>query len=318
MKNFNDLFEIACDISYIDHINNINPDKITSSVSLSKIQIEALISKIRSFPEKHIHTLFLYYNKVGINDIENLLKIKNTENHIIYLNQILSASIGLKNSYIDNASMKIACDAVLSIETLSLTSNTSIEVINYSNNFKRSINKIIPQCFDVNSFKRVKKIAAVIIIMLIGTTSLFTFNVNARQKLLNWLVNTFPKYSEFFYDSMESSSSKDLKKYNITYLPNGFSLYKNFVSESMITEEYRNSSDKYIWVLKKISNNASLNLNTENTEIQWFTTGNTDYMYWKKDGIYYIVWQLDGITFNLNTNLDLDTSIIIAKSVKKL
>lgn len=316
MKGFDDLFEIACGNSFIDHINNLKPDEKTASVNLSKNQIAILIQKLNSLPEKYIHLLFLYYNIGRTADIENLLNINNAENHINYLNQILSHSIGLRNSLIDNSSMKIACDTALSNEIFDLTNNKFIENINYSNEFKRNINKIIPHCYKA-TYKIFSKIAAVIIIMLIGTTSLFSFNVNARQKLLNWLINTFPKYSEFFYDSTDTATSSDLNKYNISYLPRGFNLYEKFESDSMITEEYRDSSDKYIWVLKKVSSNTPINLNTEDTEIQWLIYNGTEYMYWKSDGIHYITWELDGITFSINTNLDEETSIKIAESVKK-
>ncbi len=120
-----------------------------------------------------------------------------------------------------------------------------------------------------------------------------------------------------FYDSTDTATSSDLNKYNISYLPRGFNLYEKFESDSMITEEYRDSSDKYIWVLKKVSSNTPINLNTEDTEIQWLIYNGTEYMYWKSDGIHYITWELDGITFSINTNLDEETSIKIAESVKK-
>ncbi|MEA4973457.1 hypothetical protein SDC9_78473 [bioreactor metagenome] len=316
MKDFNELFETASNSSFVDQINSLNPNEDATYVKLSNNQIESLINKLSSLPEKYIHILFLYYNKANISNLE-LLNIKNAANYAFYLNQILSASIGLENSLIAHASMIIACDRVLANNTSNLLSSIDFESIEYSSEFKRKLNKLIPNCFATKSHVWLKKIAAILIIMLIGTTSIFTFNATARQKLFNWLINTFPKYSEFFVTSQDTATSDDLNKYHAFYLPGGFNLSEKSELDTIVTEEYQNNSDKFIWILKKITNDTPINLNTEDTEIQWFINDGIEYMYWEKDGVSYITWEKDGITFNINTNVDKSTCIKIAESVKK-
>ena len=239
MKDFNNLFEMASSVSFAEHINSLSFNENITYMELSHNQINALICKLNSFPEKYIHILFLYCSKVKTSNIERLLNISNIDQYVHYLNQTLSTSIGLEHSLIAYNSMKNACSKVLTDTASNLLSTAPSENIEYSKEFKRKINKIIPHYFVSNSHQWLKKVAVILIIMVVGTTSIFTFNVTARQKLFNWLIHTFPEYSEFF-TTTENTDSAELDKYKVTYIPNGFYLHNKSTSDSFITEEYRN------------------------------------------------------------------------------
>ncbi len=70
MKGFDDLFEIACGNSFIDHINNLKPDEKTASVNLSKNQIAILIQNL-ILPEN----IYIYFIFIIILDEQPILKI---------------------------------------------------------------------------------------------------------------------------------------------------------------------------------------------------------------------------------------------------
>jgi len=317
MTDFNTIFELAADESFNNQIKCLTPLNEYNSMDLSDTQLEILIKKLSSFPEKYIQIAFLYYNNLKTRDLEKIFNISNAVNYIQFINETLSYSIGLKDILISNKSMKIACNKII-VKSTSKLFRKNLNSIEYSDKFKRKINKLIPHCFSVSSYKWLKKIAVILIIVIAGSTSLFTFNATARQKLLNWLINTFPKYSEFFNITTDTKADKnDLDKYKVTYLPKGFTIYNKSGFDSSITEEYKNDSDKYIWVFKKISEKSPINLNTESSDIQWLLYKDTEYLYWKKDGVYYLIWEKDGITFSISTNIDEETSIKIAESIKK-
>ena len=111
-------------------------------------------------------------------------------------------------------------------------------------------------------------------------------NAEFREKVLEWIVETYPKYSKIRLDGVQNRSGSDraseLDSFQITYIPDGYELVYQSNLETMKHFRYVNSAEQSI-IIQIVPGDGSNNYNTEGAEVNSCIVGNRSVLYWKKD-----------------------------------
>ena len=316
MKNIGDLsFK-----SELQSLSKLDTSKIAYQ-SLSKDQIEVLAKKINYMPAKYNNLLiYRYCFNNNFPELNDFFQINNSELVILYINKMLSNFMALNNFWIDDKSMKEACQLALKnsmkeyddIEISEELNNSNVD-INYlkSNKFKKK-NK--------NVFILISKSAAVfILVCFLGFSSIVVVNAEVREKLVSWIVEVFPKYSSFKSKSEEKDNNKvDLKSLKINYVPSGFELIDTMDIRTILVYNYSSNNGQELTVSFSISNNKSYH-DTEGSEIEEFIFKDQPAFLWKTDTGIHLIWHQDGMDCNISASLSIskDEVIKIAENIKK-
>lgn len=112
----NNTMEEVCDLLFqieSQHLAELDMTEIVYQ-SLPMEQIKKLAQKINLLPFEFSNMLFLRYCfESSFFEIDETLEIKNSLGKLLYVQRMLSTIIGLNNSWIDNESIKKACQLAI-------------------------------------------------------------------------------------------------------------------------------------------------------------------------------------------------------------
>ena len=109
--------------------------------------------------------------------------------------------------------------------------------------------------------------------------------------------------------------------YEVTWVPDGFELVMDDLSDSMHQMEYRKGED-YIWFRQFILENYSVNYDTEHTEIEQVEICSMDGFWISETQV--LVWKNEEYVFEIIVSIDLeqhdahDVAVSAAESVQKV
>lgn len=113
-------------------------------------------------------------------------------------------------------------------------------------------------------------------------------NAEFRGKILEWIVETYPKYSKIGLEGIQNKhvieEGNNLGSFQINYIPDGYQLVYQSNLPLMKKFRYKNSENTSI-TIQVSPGNGSNNYNTENSEIKSCMIGEKNVLYWEKDGV---------------------------------
>lgn len=317
-----DALREAIEISMQDELDKI-AEKNTSIIyrALSIDEVNRLAIKINLLPVEHQNILFCRYCFNNINKIDNILDIEKSEAKLTYVKNMLSRFMGLVDTYIDNGSMKEACDLAL---TKNMKEYESVELSydpKYSNEFRRRLKAIKIKQSWTNKVGSITKWAAIFVLVpIISFSTILAVNVEARAKFLGWIVETYPEFSTFTPKvTGKNDNSVDLAEFNIGYIPEGFQLDDVRESHRMLVYSYISEDNEKMFNVRLIDAEASYNVNydTEGAEIEEFIFKGAEAYTWQNKGFTFLIWYQDGMRCNIIGDISNDEAIKIAESISK-
>ena len=189
-----------------------------------------------------------------------------------------------------------ACpESISQICTISLTKlmaeiNTTEDIQHvYSRRFRKQLRKIhITQQPTDHLFRGILRAAAVFLAISLGFSTAMVTNAEFRGKILEWIVETYPKYSKIGLEGIQNKhvieEGNNLGSFQINYIPDGYQLVYQSNLPLMKKFRYKNSENTSI-TIQVSPGNGSNNYNTDNSEIKSCMIGEKNVLYWEKDGV---------------------------------
>lgn len=249
--------------------------------------LEAASRKILAlpFPEQAV---FLLYYGFHMNDsqISEVLVLPYAHGMRIGMLNTLRAWANNPEAFCDPAALSQACK--LALKKLMDEVNMQPDVLHaYSRHFRKQLRKVRAAQKPVDYLLRgASRAAAVLLAVSIGFSTAMVTNAEFREKILEWIVETYPKYSKIRLDGVQNRSGSDrageLASFQITYIPDGYKLVYQSNLETMKHFRYVNSAEQSI-IIQIVPGDGSNNYNTEGAEVKTCIVGNRSVLYWKKD-----------------------------------
>ncbi len=284
----NRLEELAkrTDFNYVD-LSNEQENQLIESILNMSIEIQNLL-------------IFKNYYNHSFNELEDILEMENAKGEYLNLVCVLSEILELDDKVISNNSMKKVCKQVA--QKINEEINKEFE---FSKKTKeRSVFKVI-------SFIN-KRVASIVLILLIGSSMLVGANAYANGKIFEWIINTFEEYTSFNISEENKLNKKDVD-IEIVYIPNGFEFRNKTVSDSADIYYYKNGKKHLI--IKFIYDSIDTGLNTENTLRDEFELGSVKVITWEKAKQKYFIAQKNGIACQIYGNITKDEFIEIYNNI---
>lgn len=249
--------------------------------------LEAASRKILAlpFPEQAV---FLLYYGFHMNDsqISEVLVLPYAHGMRIGMLNTLRAWANNPEAFCDPAALSQACK--LALKKLMDEVNMQPDVLHaYSRHFRKQLRKVRAAQKPVDYLLRgASRAAAVLLAVSIGFSTAMVTNAEFRENILEWIVETYPKYSKIRLDGVQNRSGSDrageLASFQITYIPDGYKLVYQSNLETMKHFRYVNSAEQSI-IIQIVPGDGSNNYNTEGAEVNSCIVGNRSVLYWKKD-----------------------------------
>lgn len=282
--------------------------------------LEATSRKILAlpFPEQAV---FLLYYGFHMNDsqISEVLVLPYAHGMRIGMLNTLQAWASTPEVFCDPEALSQACKLVL--KKLIDEVNMQPDVLHaYSRHFRKQLRKVRAAQKPVDYLLRgVSKAAAVLLAVSIGFSTAMVTNAEFREKVLEWIVETYPKYSKIQLDGVQNRSGSDraseLASFQITYIPDGYELVYQSNLETMKHFRYVNSAEQSI-IIQIVPGDGSNNYNTEGAEVKTCIVGNRSVLYWKKDTFSMCIAKDRDWLIVVMTELPFDDTFKILENIK--
>ncbi|MDY0237039.1 MAG: DUF4367 domain-containing protein [Gudongella sp.] len=286
---------------------------------LSDDQIEILAKKIGLLPSEYRNILFFkYLFSNSPSETENVLGIENSKVKLRYVQKMLSAFMGLENSWIANDSMKKACQIALKEETKEYDNLQILHKPNYSKDFRLKLKNIkIKQNYNQIVMLVAKRAAIFILVTTLSFSAVMAVNAQAREKVLDWIIETFPQFTIFTSQNIDEDNPVELTAFNINYIPRGFELVDTNAGRTKLIYNYSTKNDQKITIIFSLSSEGKSYYDTENAEIEEFVFKGSGAYIWQTSEITYLIWYQDGIECHISGNISKDEIIKVAENILK-
>lgn len=273
---------------------------------MPKAKIRELSEKILHLPHQEIALLFSRYCfRLSPEETEEFFQLKNAKGRFRFYRELLSSSMGLSSEQlISDASLNQACKIAMKDYL-----GTELKEDSAVSSAGKSRTHI--------AFRRIGKavaVAAITITLLISTA--MVANAQFRKKVIEWVVETFEKYSIFELQSNGENTELDLQCYQPTFLPDGSELLDTVEQPGMIVYEFAiNNSSSFEILLSK--SDTKVYLNAENAEITPFDQYEIAGYYFKNGTLNYVCCERNGYFLAVYGSIDTDELIKIAAGITK-
>ncbi len=313
----------ACELSFQDELQKLVELDISKIVyqSLPTAQINKLAHKIDLLPFEYKSILFFRYcfNSTP-SETDKILKIENSKNKLRCIQKMLSCFMDLGNSWIDDNSLKKACEIALVRDSKDYNNIEILRKPNYSKNFRRKLKDIRIRQSTNNIFMLIaKRVAVFVLVCVLSFTTVLVVNVEAREEVFNWITEVFDKFCIFNPQNIDKDNNlAEPILLKINYIPNGFKLKDTQEFRKMLVYNYlSNNNQELIIKLFSSDRKGRSYYDTENVEIEEFIFKESQAFTWQTDKMTYLIWHQDGIECHVSGNLSKDEVIKIAENILK-
>lgn len=322
-STFDSLMQGVCkqaledDIAKLDRID-IND---TSARSLTAEEIQKLAQKITALPLEYMNTLFFRYCfGFSSEDADAVLETAHSAGRLRYTRNMLSHFMGLNDALVDDHSMKMACERVLS-EYVAQDVPDVLQIPKYSNAFRRKLKAIKAAQKSVNVVMIImKRVAVFILVCAISFSTALVADAKLRERFLNWVVETFPKFSIFTTQTTEFPVAMVLKQDSIVfgYLPEEYGISDVSQGRNMLKYTFLSGDGNKQLTISFIISEAGIKsyFNTEDAEVQCISIKKSEAYTWKTDKMTYFLWAQGDIKCQMFGNLDYNELIKIAENIE--
>ncbi len=322
-STFNDLVVDVCRQALVNDFEVLERSAFDNMPvrSLAAEEVAVLAQKITVLPLEYMNTLFLrYYFNFSPEDTDAMLTTAHSVGRLRYAKSMLSHFMGLDGAVVDDYSMRLACEAALSAYTAQDVPDVW-RVPKYSNAFRRKL-KLVQAAQKSSSIVMtiIKRVAVFVLVCAISFSTALVANAKLRERFVNWVVETFPKFSIFITQAEEPSSAAALSQSDVTfgYLPDGYTLNGLSQGRRMLTYNFLNEGkDKLLKISFVVSEpGAKTYFDTEGAEIQCVPFKQSEAYTWQTDKMTYFVWTQNNIECQIFGNIDYEEVLKIAEKVE--
>lgn len=273
-KTSKDVMKVVSQLSLEDELKKLSKINIENIIyqPLSDGQVDQLAKKISLLPLEYRNILFFRYCfNTNPSETKEMLEIENSISKLRYIQKMLSGFMGLKNSWIDNETMKKSCQIALVEETKIHDNIIGLHQPNYSKNFRQKLKEIKIKRNSYRIFMSiVKRVAVFILVFLLSFSAVLVVNAEAREKVFDWIIEKFPKFSIFTSEDIdENKESVELAAFTINYIPDGFELVDINEGRKMLIYNYLgNNNQKFEIKLFTSSGEGKAYYDTEGVEVK--------------------------------------------------
>ena len=298
-----------------EHVNTLQND-----MNGEAFLVKAVARKILAlpFPEQAV---FLLYYGFHMNDsqISDVLALPYAHGMRIGMLNTLQSWTSNPEVFCDPEVLSQSCK--LAIKKLMDEANMQPDVMHaYSRHFRKQLRKVRAAQKPVDYFLRgASRAAAVLLAVSIGLSTAMVTNAEFRKKVLEWIVETYPKYSKIRLDGVQDRSGSDragdLDLFQITYIPDGYELVYQGSISLMKNYRYKNSEGKSI-TIQLVPGDGSNNYNTENAEIHSCMVDGRGVLYWEQDGFHMCVAKEGQWLLSVVSELPFEEMFKIVENIK--
>lgn len=320
-KIANDIMKDVCLLSFKDELEKISILNVSNInyQTLNEEQMNQLAIKIGLLPLEYRNILFFRYCfNITPSETDKILGIENAKGKLRYTQKMLSSFMGLDGLWIDDSSMKRACEIALVEDTKDYDNTQTLHKLKYSKLFKRKLKDINIKQNPKDIFISLAKRAAVILLVcFLSFSSILVVNAEAREKVFDWIIEVFPRFSVFTPKNIyENANTVELTSLKINYIPNGFEMVDIHEGRSMLIYEYLSDNDQEL-IIKLLSPNGKGKsyYDTENAEIEEFIFKDSKAFIWHIDKMTYLIWHQDGIECHISGSLSKEEILKVAENI---
>ena len=274
IPNVQDILKQAAKQLFSYNVQQLSERNPVEEIYFDEKQIIILSEKIQLLPENWQSILLLHFcYDFDMKLCESLLGIEDAIGQLLYAKDILASSMNATS--IAEASLKSACGIVMQ-NLLTVVENDQKEFpIETSKRFDKKIKKLTKKNNNLVglNFSTVAKRVAMILLAMLIASSVTVLSVEAlRTRFFNWLFSVFPTHTRVEFtevsDSLEIYGLETMQSYTPAYIPHGFELV-DIVETNNRYKLYYESQDGKLIVFEAVSvaEQEHLNINTENFEL---------------------------------------------------
>lgn len=287
---------------------------------LSTDDIKKLALYIERLPSEYkIILFFRYCFDSNFAEINKVLEIENSVGKSRYTEKMLSNIMGLKSQWIDGKAIQSACKLALIEDMKDYNNIETKNKPNYTMNFRRKLRKVGINRNISSKLKLItKRVAIFVLICLLSFSTVLAVNAKVRERVLDWIIEVFPKFSIFTSDSSDDlNGTSELTEFHMDYIPKGFKLIDKHEGRTMLIYNYESETQQLEIKLFDINGEGRSYYDTEDAEIEEITIRKSQGYTWERDGITYLILNQDGIEYHVVGNLKLNEIIKIAENISK-
>ncbi len=281
-----------------DYIKACESESSFTEISIDNNTEDLFVELILALPEKIqfvLYSKYVFYFSAP--DTEIIYGITNVKGLAIYWVKSLSKTLGLS----DDEIISTECLESALTKALDLSTNTPILKIHSKNKPNKLIKLICRQ------------VAAALLIVVIGLGSAMVVNAEFRELVINFIVETFERYTSFEIAS-ENDASIDFDNVSLGYIPDGFVLTDTTSDLDFTLITYSNTSND-ISIKINISTSQRALLNTENSIIEEIYIDSLPAYKWSNNNINYLAFSIDEKFFTIYGEISFDDIQNIAKEI---
>lgn len=282
--------------------------------------LEAAAKKILALPFPEQAVFLLYYGfHMSDSQISKVLALPHAHGMRIGMLNTLRAWASSPDIFSDPETISQACK--MAINRLMDEVNMQPDILHaYSRHFRKQLRKVRAVQKPVDYLLRgASRAAAVLLAVSIGFSTAMVTNAEFREKVLEWIVETYPKYSKIRLDGVQDRSGSErageLDSFQIAYIPDGYELVYQSNLETMKHFRYVNSAEQSI-IIQIVPGDGSNNYNTEGAEVKSCIVGNRSVLYWKKDTFSMCIAKDRDWLIVVMTELPFDETFKILENIK--
>lgn len=296
---------LDCFAGYI-HELEINDEPDREIVELSDEEVERMSDKLVLLPHEARCILFgEYCFDMAFDDMREMYELTDPKGLSVWYKRMLSNLAGLsKEQIIADASLKRISDAALEKYTALAEKRANDE-----SPTKASMK---PQKMVV---RFVKYVAAAAAVLAIGFTSMMTVNAEFREKVVNWVAETFVEFSIFNSSSEMELSMEDLLKHTPEYIPDKYEYIDKVEMGDGVTYMYADNTGSALSIFITIPGDGWM-VDTEGMDVRETVYDGNDAYYYYGDGEARFIFSKDGYPMYILGDLDFEECIEIANGIK--
>ena len=216
--------------------------------------------------------------------------------------------------------MEKACQIVLIETTKDYEDAEVLYKPNYSKDFRRRLKDIkIKQNLNNIPILIAKKVAVFILVSILSLSATLVVSVEAREKMLGWIIQVYPKFSIFTQQNIDGDNTLvKLTSLKINYIPKGFELVDIHEGRKMLIYNYLSEKNQELTIkFFDPSGEGKSYYDTEETEIEEKMFKDSRAYMWETDVMTYFVWHQDGIECHISGNLNKEEIIRVTENILK-
>lgn len=191
----------------------------------------------------------------------------------------------------------------------------------FSKDFEKKMDKLIKEEKRtplMRSFVVYGKRAAAIFLIIAAISFTTTMSVEAyRVRFFEVITEVWDEFTSIVFKSEEEINDEKLVAVNPEYIPEGFSIVEEELSDYINLIVYTNSNNIEIIYEQSLISDGEIILDTEGVEVKTTDIENHEISYFSNKGVNQVYWNDDNYTYAFISSIDIEELFKITKSILK-